>query len=69
MPSEIDFAIATGLFIVFIVTIILILLNYLTNYFNISNIADFRTVAYDLFYAVSSGPGIPSNWKMLLMFL
>jgi len=63
MASQIDFAIATGLFIVFIAAIVIILLNYLTNYFNITNIADLRTVAYDTFYAVFSTSGIPSNWE------
>jgi len=63
MPSQIDFAIAAGLFIVFTVSIVIILLNYLTNYYNISSISDLRTVAYDTFYAVFSGPGLPTNWE------
>jgi len=63
MPSQIDFAIAAGLFIVFTAAIIMILLNYLSNYFNISTVSDLRTVAYDTFYAVFSGMGIPSNWE------
>lgn len=63
MPSQIDFAIAAGLFIVFTAAIIMILLNYLSNYFNITTVSDLRTVAYDTFYAVFSGMGIPSNWE------
>jgi len=63
MASQIDFVIAAGLFIIFTATIITILLNYLTNYFNITSIADLRTVAYDTFYSIFSNAGIPANWE------
>lgn len=63
MASQIDFVIATGIFILFTATLVYLMLNYLTNYFNISTIADLRTIAYDTFYAIFSGPGIPSNWE------
>lgn len=63
MASQIDFAVAAGLFIVFTATIIIIVLNYLINYFNIANVADLRTSAYDFFNSVFSGPGIPANWE------
>lgn len=63
MASNIDFVIAAGVFILFTAVLITLLLNYLTNYFNITNVADLRTVAYDTFYSVFSSAGIPSNWE------
>jgi hypothetical protein len=63
MASQIDFVLAAGIFILFIAAIVIFLLNYMNNYFNITLVADFRTVAYDAFYSIFSAPGIPSNWE------
>jgi hypothetical protein len=63
MASQIDFAVAAGIFIVFIATILILLLNYLNTYFNAGLTSDLRTVAYDIFYSIFSAPGVPSNWE------
>jgi hypothetical protein len=63
MASQIDFVVAAGILIVFVASLVLLITNYVINYFSIGNVANLQTVAYDTFYAIFSGPGIPSNWE------
>jgi hypothetical protein len=63
MPSQIDFAVAAGLFLTFIAILIFYLLNYMSNYFNLSILSDLRTVAFSFFNALFGSKGIPANWE------
>ena len=62
MASQIDFAIAVGLFFAFISGLIVFLANYLINYTNISTTSELRTVAFNLYTTLFTGGGIPKNW-------
>ena len=62
MPSQIDFAIALGLFFTFIAILIIHLVNFLTNYTAISSTSELRTVAYNFYTSFFSDKGIPKNW-------
>jgi len=60
--SNIDFAIAAGLFLVFIGILFGYVVNYLLNYRNIAVASELRGVASDLFNTFFTGKGVPSNW-------
>jgi hypothetical protein len=62
MPSQIDFAIAVGLFFSFISVMIVYLINYVTNYTNLSSTSELRTVAYNIYTTLFAGKGVPRNW-------
>jgi hypothetical protein len=63
MASQIDFAIAAGLFLTFIAALMVYLTNYISNYFNLSTISDLRTVAFSFFNALFGSKGLPANWE------
>jgi len=61
--SHIDFAIATGLFLVFIGILFGYVVSYLVNYRNMAETSELRGVASDLFNTFFTGKGVPSNWE------
>jgi hypothetical protein len=63
MSSNIDFAVATGFFLIFFAFLIVYLLNYLNTYFNLSSISDQRTVAFSLFNTLFGSKGVPKDWE------
>ena len=63
MPSQIDFAIAAGIFIVFLVILISYLLNYLGNYSSVLTSSELRTTAYNIFNILFGTKGVPENWE------
>ena len=65
MVSQIDLAIAVGLFFTFITFLIAYLVNYIVNYTNLSSTSELRTVAYNLFISLFADKGIPKNWPEL----
>lgn len=62
MASQIDFAIAVGLFFTFIAVLITFLINYLTNYLGVSSTSELRTTAYNIYISLFTGRGVPKNW-------
>lgn len=62
MASQIDFAIALGLFFTFIAVLLVYLVNFLTSYTAISSTSELRTTAYNIFTSFFSDKGIPRNW-------
>lgn len=62
MASQIDFAIAVGLFFAFISVLIIYMLNYLINYSSISTTSELRTVAHNIYTTLFADKGIPKNW-------
>jgi len=63
MPSMIDFAISVGVFLSFLAVIIFFLISYLNNYFNLASLSELRTVSFDIYTGLFTGPGLPSNWE------
>lgn len=63
MPSQIDFAIAVGLFITFIVILFLYLTGYMSSYVGLVSTSELRTVAYNIYNSLFGGKGIPENWE------
>lgn len=63
MASQIDFAIAAGLFLTFLAVLMFYLINYLSSYFNLSIISDLRTVAFSFFNTLFGSKGLPANWE------
>jgi hypothetical protein len=63
MASQIDFAIAAGLFLTFLAVLISYLVNYTSNYFNLNTISDLRTVAFSFFNTLFDSKGLPEDWE------
>ncbi|MEM5879509.1 MAG: hypothetical protein QXU74_03395 [Candidatus Aenigmatarchaeota archaeon] len=63
--SHIDFAIATGVFLIFVGILFGYVVSYLVNYRNIAEASDLRGMASDLFNTFFIGRGIPNNWEDL----
>ena len=63
MPSQIDFAVAVGLFFTFVAVLIVYLINFMSSYVGITITSELRTVAYDLFTVLFTGKGIPEDWE------
>ncbi|MEM5869837.1 MAG: hypothetical protein QXR09_01575 [Candidatus Aenigmatarchaeota archaeon] len=61
--SHIDFAIATGIFIVFLGILFGYLVSYLLNYRSIAESSDLRGIASDLFTTFFIDKGVPANWE------
>jgi hypothetical protein len=61
--SDVDFAVAVGLFFAFISILIIYLTNYMSSYIGLTSTSELRTVAYDYFSNLFTGKGIPSNWE------
>jgi len=65
MASQIDFAIAVGLFMTFISVLIIYLVNYFLNYINLSSTSELRTVTYNIYTSLFMDKGIPRAWPEL----
>jgi len=63
MPSQIDFAIAVGLFITFIVVLFLYISGYMSTYTGLISTSELRTVAYNIYNSLFGGKGIPESWE------
>ena len=63
MSSQIDFAIAVGMFIVFIAVVIIYITNIIGSYQTLFINSELRTVSEDLFNTFFSGKGVPSDWE------
>lgn len=63
MASQVDFAIAAGLFLSFFAVLMFYLINFVTNYFNLNVISDLRTVAFSFYNSLFGSKGHPSNWE------
>jgi hypothetical protein len=61
--SHIDFAIATGLFLVFIGMLFGYVVSYLVDYRSMAETSELRGVASDLFNAFFIGKGVPGSWE------
>lgn len=60
--SQIDIAIAVGIFLVFIAILFSYMSNYFFNYRNIATTSELTGVASDIFNAFFTGRGVPENW-------
>ncbi len=65
MVSTIDLTLSIGMFIVFIVMILLAVINFFSNYRSISEVSEYRTVAYSIYNYFFSSKGLPPNWEDL----
>lgn len=63
MPSQIDFAIGFGLFIVFVAALFIYITSYLSSYTGLISSSELRTVAYDIHNTLFGNKGIPVNWE------
>ena len=63
MASKIDFAVATGLFIIFWGVLIVATMNYLDAYKNLGVSSEMRTIAWNVYNALFASKGIPTNWQ------
>jgi len=63
MSTQIDFALGTGLFIVFVALLLSYLIAYITNTSGSLTSSNLRTAAYDIYRAMFSGKGLPQNWE------
>jgi len=60
--SHIDFAIATGFFLLFVGILFGYTISYFLNYSNIAEASELRGVAFDIFNIFFTGKGVPANW-------
>ncbi len=63
MASQIDFAVALGLFITFIAVLVIYVINYVTGFNSLVTTSELRTVAYDFFNSLFGSKGLPANWE------
>lgn len=63
MASNIDFAVAVGLFFTFIAILMVYVLNYIGSYTGVASTSEMRTVAYNIYKALFGSGGIPENWE------
>jgi len=63
--SNIDFAIAIGVFVVFVGVLFGYVVNYLVNYRNMAASSELTGVATDIFNTFFTSKGVPSNWDEL----
>ena len=63
MPSQVDFAIATGMFVVFIAVLFLFLTGYMGRYTGLVSTSELRTAARNIFNIFFGSKGIPENWE------
>ncbi len=63
MPSQVDFAVAVGIFFTFVAILIVFLSNYIVSFTGIASTSELRTVAYDFYNSLFSSKGLPSNWQ------
>jgi hypothetical protein len=63
MASNIDFAVAVGLFLTFIALLFVYMTSFLSTYYGLKTTSELRTLAYDIFNTMLGGKGVPSNWE------
>jgi len=63
MASQIDFAFGVSLFIIFTALLLSYLIAYITNITGSITSSTMRASAYDIYRAMFSGKGMPSNWE------
>lgn len=63
MSSQIDFAMAVGMFIVFMAVLILYLTGNMSSYTGLVSSSEMRTVARNIFNILFGGKGVPKNWN------
>jgi len=63
MASQIDFAIAVGLFFTFIALLLVYTINYISSYTGIASTSELRTVAYNIYKVLFGSKGIPTDWQ------
>jgi len=63
MSSQIDLAIAVGLFLTFVGLIIVYITSYMMNYSGLISISELRTAAYNIFKTFFTSKGVPSSWE------
>ena len=63
MPSQIDFAIAVGIFIVFIAIIFSYMANYLSSFSGLLTTSELRSIAQNIFNILFGSKGLPENWE------
>jgi len=63
MASQIDFAVAVGMFITFIAIVLIYIANIIGSYQGLFTNSELRTVSEDFFNTFFSGKGVPSNWE------
>lgn len=69
MPfSYIDFAIASGIFLIFISFLLGKITDYLNMYINKFKISELRLISFTIFKILFGSPGTPSNWEETLEF-
>jgi hypothetical protein len=63
MPSQVDFAVAVGLFITFIVILFAYLTGYMTSYVGMLSASELRSIAYNIHKSLFGSEGVPENWQ------
>jgi hypothetical protein len=63
MPFQIDLAIAVGIFLIFLALFISFILSYHQSTGTLVLSSELRTAASNIFQALFSSPGVPSNWE------
>lgn len=63
MASQIDFAIALGIFFVFMGVLIIFMLNYISSYTAVVGTSELSTTAYSIYNSLFSGKGVPADWE------
>ena len=61
--SYVDFAIASGIFLIFLSIIFSYLVNYIINYRNIAETSELRGIALIIFKTLFANEGLPRNWE------
>jgi len=62
VASQIDFVIATAIFLIFLSVIINFFFDFLTNYYNIASLTELRISAANAYNALFGSKGLPSDW-------
>jgi len=63
MASQIDFAVAVGLFLISIAVLIFFLVSYVSNYFNFTAISELRSISFSFFNTLFGSKGVPEKWE------
>ena len=62
MASQIDFVIATAIFLIFLSVMINFLFDFLTNYYSITTLTELRVSASNAYNALFNSKGLPTDW-------
>jgi hypothetical protein len=63
MASQLDFAIAAGMFIVFIAVLVAYLTGYMKSLTGQASLSELGSKAYEFFVTIFGGKGVPSDWE------